>query len=189
MVWVGLSCFGLVWVGLAVLGRFEPLWIVSRPDHSVPSAQAPRPTAPHSAPPRRARRPLASAAFRPPTLLVIGQIFSQSFTFRRSDWLRRGGGARLSPAGVGGVRVRALGALFRAAFPVAFPAASPAAMELFCQALRTTHQAREAVRTGGAGGSASGLRVAVAMSTGAGGVLCACASALGLSWRQGRGWV
>lgn len=171
------------WVGLSRFGLFRGQTTLS--PQPEPPAQPP-PTPHHPGEPG-AHWPAPPSAH--PTLLVIGQIFSQSFTFRRSDWLRRGGGARLSPAGVGGVRVRALGALFRAAFPVAFPAASPAAMELFCQALRTTHQAREAVRTGGAGGSASGLRVAVAMSTGAGGVLCACASALGLSWRQGRGWV
>lgn len=101
---------------------------------------------------------------------------------------------RLSPSGVGGVRVQALGALFPAAIPVTFPVSIPvtfpaaplAAMELACQALRTTHQAREAVRTGGARGCASRLRVAVALSTGSG-ALRACAGEV-LSWRRGRGW-
>lgn len=60
--YVGLDCFALVWVVLRWFGSF---WIASGPDRSIPSDRAPRPTARHPAPLRRARRPLASAAFRP----------------------------------------------------------------------------------------------------------------------------
>lgn len=162
LVWVGLGTFGLFWVGLGRFGLFR--------GRTAPSPQTEPPAQPPATP--RHQSELGAHWPAPPsahaTLFVIGQIFSQSFTFRRSDSLRCGGGARLSPSGVGGVRVEELGALFPGAFRVTFPAAFLAAMEVSCQALRTTHQAREAVRTGGEGGRASLLRVAVAMSTGAG---------------------
>lgn len=56
---------------------------------------------------------------------MIGQIFSQSFTFRRSDWLHWKGGVRLSP--LGGWRGAGPGArcVIRGGIPGNFPGGIP----------------------------------------------------------------
>lgn len=93
MDWPILRWFGLLWIGLGRFGLFRGRTARSR--QTEPSAQ--RPPTPRHHDDLGAHWPAPPSAHA--SLLVIGQLFSQSFTFRCSDSLRWVGGGTPVPLG------------------------------------------------------------------------------------------
>lgn len=156
------------------MGWFGSFGMVSRPNRSIPSDRAPHPTAPHPAPPRRARRPLASAAFRPRCSTCDWAGLQSIFhlpAFRLAAPGRRG-----APVPHGGRRGAGPGApcVIPSGVPSNFPRGIP------CRHGALLPGAENHAPGEGRGENQRGgrLRVAVARRgchVNGGGVLCACA--------------
>lgn len=173
MFWVDLAWFKLVWV---VLGCFGSFWIASDSEHFPPSARDPAqlpPTPRHPGEPgvHWPAPPSAHAA-----LLVIGRPFTQSFTFRRSDWLALGRRGARVPRGGG----RGAGPGARCVIAGGVPGNIPGGISCHHGALLPGAESHPPGEGSGENRRGGRLGVAVAMSTGAG--RSAHARAL-VSWR------